>query len=163
MSELDHDPLLQEILKLRADLDELRGQENSTPKTGTWTPTFVGSGTAGVYTYVNQVGQYYLVGKLVFIIGRVTISAIGTPPAGNMTINGLPFTSSARNGAITFGRISQFNYTAGALQLTGRIGVSGTTIALEESFDNVVTVAVPAANFTNTACDLIFNGFYDLP
>lgn len=166
MSDIDTDPVLRELLKLRADMDGLIAQESATPKVGTWTPAFAntGGGTPGVYTYTNQSGQYYLVGKIVFILARVTISAIGTFPVGaTMSITGLPFTSSTRNNAISFSRISNFNYTAAALQLLGLIGGSVTAITLAESFDNSSVVNVPAANFTNISCDLILNGFYDLP
>lgn len=58
---------------------------------GTWTPTFVGSVTAGVFTYTFQVGTYLRIGNLVTFHARVAISAIGTPPVGAMVISGLPF------------------------------------------------------------------------
>ena len=161
MSELDHDPLLQMILALRADLDELRDQESATPKSGTWTPTFLGTSTAGVFTYNVQSGAYSLIGKIVYFTGRARITAIGTPPVGNMQMGGLPFTcESGFFHPVTFGIVGQFNYSASSIGLTGFVNVSDTTITLRETFDNIADVNVPAANFTNVACDILVSGVY---
>lgn len=128
---------------------------------GVWTPAWVGSTGAGAYTYTNQAGNYVQVGTLVFFTGRMTISAIGTPPTGNMTISGLPFTSgSQQRGTVTFGRISQLDFNAADIHLTGFVNSANTNIALETVRDNGAAVAYPAATFTNVACDVIFSGFY---
>lgn len=58
--------------------------------TGTWTPTMLGTGTAGTPTYTAQVGRYTRLGETVFVEARVVWSAhTGT---GNMELGGLPFT-----------------------------------------------------------------------
>lgn len=132
-----------------------------TSLTGTWTPTFNGTVTAGVFTYTAQVGYYIKIGGYVFIVGQVAISAIGTPPAGSMRIGGLPFTSAATYiGGVSFAHISNFKYTAAALQVTGVINTTATNILLRESFTNIGTVDVPAANFTNATCEFRFVGMY---
>lgn len=133
-----------------------------TSLTGSFTPTYVGTTIAGTFTYTTQLGYYVKLGGLVFITGRVVISAISVAPTGNMTIGGLPFTCNAAGYryAFSFSQINQFNYTNTAFQLVGRVNASNTVIVLEESFDNAAGVAVPAANFTNAACDLGFSGFY---
>ena len=132
------------------------------PTTGTWTPTFVGSTTAGVFTYTTQSGVYTRgPASLVYIAARIVISAIGTPPAGDMRIGGLPFTCEAGYyHAVNFGFISNINYTAAALQLTGLVDVGNTYISLYESFDNSGALSYPAVNFTNVAADLIFSAVY---
>lgn len=128
---------------------------------GSWTPTFVGSGTAGTFTYAAQEGAYSRLGALVFVRARVAISAISVAPVGTMSIGGLPFTVGAtQNSGVMFSTISQFNYSAGALQLLGSFSGGATTISLRESFDNAAQVNVPAANFTNVDCDLRFSAFY---
>lgn len=130
---------------------------------GAWTPSFVGTSTAGTFTYTMQSGFYYLLGNLVFVIGNVQISAISVAPVGTMTIAGLPFASVGTTNnlaSVTFGVIGNFNYSASALQLTGDIPISNTIIRLIESFDNTANVAVPAANFTNANCHLELEGFY---
>lgn len=62
---------------------------------GAWTPTLVGSGTAGSFTYSVQVGDYLRLGNTCLIRARVRITAIGMAPTGDLRINGLPFTSVA--------------------------------------------------------------------
>ena len=58
----------------------------------TWTPTIIGSTTAGTGTYTTQAGIYVRVGNMVYISGTVIWTAhTGT---GNMLIAGLPFTRS---------------------------------------------------------------------
>ncbi len=156
------DPIVDAINSLRADVDSLLAREfMRSPVSGTWTPAFVGTTIAGAFTYDVQHGVYTQIAGWVFILGRVRITAIGTPPTGNMYISGLPVTSRALyNYGISFAKIHQFNYSAGALALTGLIGNGDTNITLLETFDNAPAVAPPAANFTNTACELVFTGQY---
>lgn len=60
------------------------------PRSGTWTPTYLGRTTAGVTTYSGQPsGFWYRIGKLTFVHGYVAWSAAtGT---GQAAIGGLPF------------------------------------------------------------------------
>lgn len=129
---------------------------------GTWTPAWTGTGTAGTFTYSNQSGNYTQIGGMVFFSGRMTITAIGTPPTTNMTITGLPVTSSSskQRGTVVFGRISQLDYNAADIELTGFVNSNATTIAVETVRDNAATVAYPASTFTNNATDVIFSGWY---
>ncbi len=146
---------------LRRDVERLKTRETLYLDDSTWTPAYTGTLTAGTFTYVAQRGVYTRVGRLVYVYGRVVISAITGAPTGNITITGLPFVAEATHQhPVTFGYINQFNYAAGAMQLTGVVGAGDDVIALYESFDNGGAVAVPAANFTNAACDLIFSGVY---
>lgn len=60
---------------------------------GTFTPTIVGTSSAGVGTYTTQVGRYTRIGNRVMFNLSLDWSAhTGT---GNMRIGGLPFTSNA--------------------------------------------------------------------
>ncbi len=159
-----NEPILYDLRRLRAEVDGLLLRETPRYVTGTWTPTYFGDGTAGVFTYSTQQGIYIRIEDLVYVRGRVTISAIGTPPVGNMGIAGLPFTISATapSGTAVFGYISNFNNAASAIQLTGLFAAGTTNLLLYESFDNGGAVQVPAANFNNASCDLIFSGVYGL-
>lgn len=58
---------------------------------GTWTPTVIGTATAGTVTYGTRTGRYTKVGRLVFVELRLSWSA-GTG-AGDLRISGLPFNS----------------------------------------------------------------------
>jgi len=59
-------------------------------ETGTWTPVFAGSGTAGSFTYTAQTGHYTKIGNVVVAQFRVAISAVGTAAVGYLYIQGLP-------------------------------------------------------------------------
>lgn len=158
---LDSERRLQALEKFTR---EIRGDRGAT-EPAAWTPAWTGTGTAGVFTYTNQFGRYTRIGNLAFIQARLTISAIPTPPVGNMTITGLPLTAvnvANVSGLIIFGFIHNFNYAAAAIELTGIVPLNSARIDLYESFDNIAAVQVPAANFTNVACDLIFGGVYQV-
>jgi hypothetical protein len=58
---------------------------------GTWTPTVIGSTTAGTATYSSQVGSYTKIGRVVQIVGFCAWSS-GTGTGPSMRIEGLPFT-----------------------------------------------------------------------
>lgn len=73
---------------------------------GTFTPTIVGSSTAGTPTYITQSGRYTRIGNRVLYSLLIAISAKGGM-AGSLTIGGLPFIVATRieaRGAATIGR-----------------------------------------------------------
>ena len=61
---------------------------------GTWTPTYVSSGAT--FGYTQQYGSYVKVGKLVYAQFYLNVTASGTT-TNQVTISGLPFTSSSVN------------------------------------------------------------------
>lgn len=130
---------------------------------GTWTPVFAGTGTAGVFTYTAQVGRYTRLGDQVHVHANIAISAITTPPTGTMRITGLPFTSAAGlQYSVRFGYVANFNYAAGAIDLTALVSPAQAYIDLYESFDNAAAQSAPAANFTNAACQLLLSAVYQV-
>jgi len=62
---------------------------------GTWTPTIVGTSTAGTATYSTQVGKYTKIGNLVTIL--VYLTWTGHTGTGNMRVAGAPFTTDVGN------------------------------------------------------------------
>lgn len=60
---------------------------------GNWTPSIVGTSTAGTATYSTRSGTYIKIGRLVHITCYIIWSS-GTG-TGNLRITGLPFSSSA--------------------------------------------------------------------
>lgn len=81
---------------------------------GTFTPTIIGTTTAGAGTYTTQGGRYTKIGRVVHVQIRLTWTAhTGT---GNMQIEGLPFNSETATavGGASFGYINNVAYTAGA-------------------------------------------------
>lgn len=144
------------------DFANPRGGKTPDYVEGRWTPTFVGSSTAGVFTYSTQTGRYTRIGNLCTIRATIAISAIGTPPVGNMQINGLPFVAASQDGGVAFGYIAQFNNAANAVMLTGLIINGNQHINLYECFDNAAAATVPGSNFTNAACELRLFGQYQV-
>jgi hypothetical protein len=60
---------------------------------GTWTPVIVGATTAGTGTYTTQVGTYTKIGRVVYV--RLQLAWSAHTGVGNMSVLGLPFTSSS--------------------------------------------------------------------
>jgi len=79
---------------------------------GTWTPTVVGSATAGTASYTIQVGSYTKVGQQVTVQFRMDYS--GGTGAGNLRISGLPFTSGNVANRFFYGSVSLANIATGA-------------------------------------------------
>ncbi|AIB11784.1 hypothetical protein ABAZ39_07180 [Azospirillum argentinense] len=61
---------------------------------GSWTPTLTASTTSGTHTYSVQAGEYVRIGNLVFVSGRLEVTAKDAALNGNARISGLPFVSS---------------------------------------------------------------------
>jgi hypothetical protein len=61
-------------------------------KEGSWTPTIIGSTTAGAHTYTLQIGRYRRVGGMCYASARVMLATKDAAMAGDVRIGGLPFT-----------------------------------------------------------------------
>ena len=96
---------------------------------GTWTPTVIGSTSAGTATYSLRNGRYTKVGRQVFVECAVSWSA-GTG-TGNLYISGLPFTSSnsSTSPAITMGLVDFLALTANNT-VTAVVGNNSTRIEM---------------------------------
>lgn len=91
---------------------------------GTFTPTIIGTTTAGTGTYTSNDGFYVKIGKLVWVGIQIAMTAhTGT---GNMRVSGLPFSNASINPAFSVWA-SSMAWTAG-LQF-GAIP-SGTSVLL---------------------------------
>lgn len=65
-----------------------------------WTPTLISSGGAGTPVYSQQIGQFTQCGAHVKIHFRVSITSVGTLPAGNLQLSNLPVAMSTLSGAL---------------------------------------------------------------
>lgn len=130
---------------------------------GTWAPGLLGAGVPGTFTYAASTGgQWVRLGNMVFVTGRIVISAIGVAATGNLHISGLPFTSASgyadgTAGNAMFGFWYGITLTGGRTQLGGWIQTAQTLINLAESGSGVV-----AAQVQGGALALI-GGFIDIP
>lgn len=122
-----------------------------------WTPGIsFGGGTTGI-TYTTQQGSYTKIGRMVFVQGRVTLSAKGTS-TGQMLITGLPFTS---NGNVHPAWVGYYNNLATVVGgVDGYVAASSTTIALVS--EGTASVAnLTDVNATNTS-DIVFSALYNV-
>lgn len=99
---------------------------------GAWTPVVTGSTSAGTGTYINQIGLYTKVGRVVHFQCWLQVSAhTGT---GVTLINGLPFTSNASDAKGT-GNLNYFaNLTISASNTAGLQVANGQTYLVLKEF-----------------------------
>lgn len=120
---------------------------------GTWVPSITTSGTVGTPAYSIQIGSYTRIGRIVIAQFTLTLSGWSGSPAGNISISGLPLTSSATANDNASCYISQYS-VAGLASLNygvmGTISPSSTQINLR-SQGNSGTVAITAAQAGTTA------------
>jgi hypothetical protein len=132
----------------------------------TWNPNLVGTGTAGTFTYTLRSGTYTRLGTRVLFEGRINISAITVAPTGNLTITGLPFSSTSPGsgipGVANFTDFTGVTFGAGYTTLGGRVNTGATTIALTESGSNKQAIFLPAAALVlvGGVAEFVFGGHY---
>jgi hypothetical protein len=98
---------------------------------GTFTPTVIGTTTAGVGVYTNQVGRYTKVGRLVTV--EIDLGWSAHTGTGNMQFAGLPFTvNGAVASSVTLGYINNIVLTAGNIMI-GYTDPNGTLINLHQT------------------------------
>lgn len=118
---------------------------------GTFTPTVVGSTTAGVGTYTVQQGNYTRIGNRCFFNLVVVWSA--TTGTGNLQIGGLPFTSNAAANSNSGAAIGFFDGTDTAQSYLARIGSGSTQILIQTHIAStgIAALALPASANLNIA------------
>lgn len=155
-----------EIGRLKAQLAELATYQTVRPTTGTFTPAFAGSGTAGTFTYdvTNTEAQWTRTADRIFFNGRIITTATAVAPTGNLSITGLPTAAGANGvngnilGGVVFG-YSGFNLVAGYTQMHGFIVGGTTSILLYEMGDNVARAIVQGGELGATS-DIFMAGWY---
>jgi hypothetical protein len=122
---------------------------------GTFTPTIIGTTTAGTGTYSSQVGRYTKIGNRVYFSVAITWSAhTGT---GNMKISGLPFTSVNTASGFNFLAVGANNLTYTS-QLTAFVDVNATTASMATfaSAGALTSLAI------DTAATVYVSGHYEV-
>lgn len=119
---------------------------------GTFTPTVVGSGSAGVGTYSSQEGFYTLIGNRVFFQLRVIWT--GTTGTGNLRIGGLPI--AAKAGVSTCPQALYFNGTDTGQSYFATVGAAASFFSIFNHLGTTGTaaLAIPAAG------DMMISGSY---
>ena len=124
---------------------------------GTFTPTIVGTTSAGTGTYSSQTGRYTKIGNRVYI--NIYLSWSAHTGTGNMRVNGLPFTSINVSGTY-----SSFSCYISALTLTAGywlqpyIASNRVFISLEQVQASAASISVPI----DVSAEIIISGFYEV-
>lgn len=108
----------------------------------TFSPTLLGSGTAGTWAYTTQSGYYHKIGKLVFIAITLKPSSITGSPTGTLAVGNLPFTAAAINQHMSV-EDDGIDYSAGYTMLKALVVQSGTSMLIYQNGDNVARTGLP--------------------
>ncbi len=151
--------LMKDMLDVKRRLARLEANDTFANEGWTaWTPELYGTTIAGTITYTQQFGNYFRIDDMVFIIGRLVVSAITVAPTGSLRIRTLPYAlpNIVNNPPVLIQ--SNVNLTAGYSVLTGNFPAADAEIVLTEMGDDVLQ-NYPAANLA--ANDSIrFSAFY---
>lgn len=121
---------------------------------GTFTPTIIGTTTAGAGTYSSQAGVYTKIGRSVTF--NATLSWSAHTGTGNMRLGGLPFTVGANAGGPLAFRADNLTFPGSFLQ---GFYVGGTaTVAIETA----ATGAAATALAMDTSASLLVAGTYNV-
>ena len=115
---------------------------------GTFTPTVLGSSTAGSPTYVTQDGYYTKIGRVVNIGVNIQISNKGGM-GGNLRVAGLPFSaaSTSQDREITVMRLVQSGYGGVAW---GIFPTNSSTTCIIRSCDTASDAALSVGSIDDT-------------
>jgi len=129
---------------------------------GNWTPAFVSTGAT--FGYTIQYGRYTKIGRQVFIIADIYMSAGASGTLSNaLTISGLPFaviTASNTFSSFNMGYMESVDVPAGHIAVNMAAGNNDTSITnIGSAIDNAAPTIWTAAALTNR-CRIIISGNY---
>ena len=130
---------------------------------GTFVPTIAGGTTAGSNTYSVQTGFYTKIGDRVFFNIDVALSSKDAAMAGNLKINGLPYTpnsTSNNNSAVALGRFDGINLSTNYTTLNAMVQSNG-FLLVRECGDNVAALTVDVAAIA-ASTRLTLSGHYSV-
>ena len=123
---------------------------------GTFTPTIVGTTSAGTGTYTNQIGRYTKIGNRVsFTIYLNWTAHTGT---GNIRVSNLPFTSTSATGSFHAASIYADGIPFTGPWLQAYVGVNSTNIGMGQMTAAGVVSGIPM----DSAGDITITGHYEV-
>lgn len=101
----------QNLMNKSTATDVLTALGSAAYSSGTWTPAFIATGTGAVnpsvtYNTTQTTGRYTKIGEMVFVSGRITLSAMASAGTGIIVLSGLPFTVLAGQPGYAAGAVS---------------------------------------------------------
>jgi hypothetical protein len=118
---------------------------------GTWTPTVIGSGTAGTYETSSAAGSYTKIGRQVTVNATISLAAVITGGGtGGLRVSGLPFNAADGNayGAVMMSGVDVDNNT---ITLTSNTqGAGSNRVLFLETWDNASNSSVAIADVAAT-------------
>jgi len=139
--------------------------------TGSFTPTLVGIGTAGTFTYdaTETFCNWTRIGNRIAFNGRVRITAIAVAAVGGLTISGFPFVAATlTTGSQPAGGATMIGWTlttpATYYHVTGSFVEGESRIRLLRNSINVLPAAVQGGEFVlvGGVGDFLFEGQYQV-
>ncbi len=123
-----------------------------------WTPTLIGSSTAGSQTYGAVAGQYLNVGRALHVNGSVTISAKDGAMAGSVQIGGFPARCNAIAGcALVVAEMDGVTLPGGGTFLTLEMAAGANVATLMSNISGSPATPVLVANIAS-ATTIKFSG-----
>lgn len=119
---------------------------------GTWTPAITTDSTVGTPAYTTRSGSYERIGRLVIARFYISLSGWTGSPTGNVSLSGLPLTSTSTTDQNGHGVISLYIVAGLAslnYSLTGTVSPSTTAIVLKQH-GNASVSSVTAAQVGST-------------
>ena len=149
------------ITRTAAGVIAVEGAVVPTIASSTWTPV-LSDASANAATMSVQIGQYYKIGNLCYVYGKITITSKASM-SGALLIKGLPFT--AANNSVDAGVLTPSTYSnltgfSGATIVNSKITANSTQSSLTRSSNNALSVAISDANILDTFT-ITFSGTYE--
>lgn len=131
---------------------------------GTFTPTLGASTTPGTQTYSVQIGRYTRIGNRVLFNLRIVLTAKDVATAGNLYVDGLPFTANSTSSNFSACAVSSTGFidlSAGYSQIVADVQPSDTKIYLGQIGDNVASALLTAAAIADNT-RIVLSGHYEV-
>ena len=120
--------------------------------TGTWTPTFTGSGSNPTLSYSQQFGFYEVIGSRAVYTSQILLTAY-SGGSGNLQISGYPFTSSSTANSDCVGEcvLIQITFQTSVLYYSSTITNNSLIATLLGTASASGNSILPITNLANTS------------
>ena len=129
---------------------------------GSWTPVVYGATTAGANTYSLQIGRYTKIGNMLYVYGKIVMTAKDGAMAGSVRISGLPYPASIVGNRQSGGAVQSFvNLGSNTGTLTTRVEEDTSYLSIYKHTGIATSAEIDVTDVTATT-QLVFNAFYEI-